>query len=57
MLEACKAAVLVGVMRLDSRAAFSMVPGSWSVSCADWRSFVLIVRVPGLLCSLAVPGG
>ena len=34
----------------------SMLPGAWSVSCADWRSFVLIVGVPCLLCSLMVPG-
>ena len=58
MLEACTAAVLVGVMRsrLNSWAALSMVPGAWSMSCADWRSFVLIVGVPCLLCFLAVPG-
>ena len=29
--------VLVGVMRLASWAAFSMVPGAWSVNCADRR--------------------
>ena len=29
--------------------ALSLVPGAWSVSCADWRSFVLIVGVPRLL--------
>ena len=33
-----------------------MMPGSWYVSCADWRSFVLTVGVPCLLCSLALPG-
>ena len=47
MLEACTAAVLVaavlvGVMRLDSWAALSIVPGTWSVSCAGWQSFGLI---------------
>ena len=56
MLEACTAAGLVGVMRSDSWAELSMVPSAGSVSCADWRSFVLIVGVPCLLCSLAVPG-
>ena len=56
VLEACTAAVLVGVIRLDSWAARSMVPGAWSVSCADWRSSVLIVGVPCPLCSLAVLG-
>ena len=56
MLDACTAAVLVVVMRPDFWAALSMVPGAGSVSCADWRSFVLIVRVPCLLCSWAVPG-
>ena len=56
MLVACTAAVLVGVMRLDSWVALSMVPGAWSVSCADWRSFMLVAGVPCLLCSLAVPG-
>ena len=35
MLEACTVAVLVDVMRLESYAALSMVPGAWSVSCAD----------------------
>ena len=44
------------VMRLDSWAALSMVPGAWSVSCADWWSFVLVVGVPCLLCFLAVLG-
>ena len=33
-----------------------MVPVAWSLSFAFWRSFVLIVGVPCLLCSLAVPG-
>ena len=56
VLDACMAAVLVGSMRLDSRAALSMVPGASSVSCACWRSFVLILGVSCLLCSLAVPG-
>ena len=58
MLVACTAAVLVGVVRLDSWVALSMVPGAWSVSCADWRSFMLNIGVPSqcLLCSLAVPG-
>ena len=51
------AAVLVRVMRLDSWAPLSMLPGAWSVRCVDWRSFVLTVGVPGLLCSLAAPGG
>ena len=41
---------------LYSLAALSMVPGGWSVICADWRSFVLIVGVLCLLCSMAVPG-
>ena len=35
--------------------ALSMVPGAWSVSCAFWRSLMLIVGVPFLLCSMAVP--
>ena len=34
MLEACTVAVMVGVMRLDSWNAVSLVPGAWSVSCA-----------------------
>ena len=46
MLAVCRVDVLVGVMRLDSWADFSMVPGAWSVNCADWRSFGLIVGVP-----------
>ena len=33
-VEACKAAVLVAVMRLDSWAALPIVPGAWSVRCA-----------------------
>ena len=61
MLEACTAAVLVaavlvGVMRLDSWAALSIVPGTWSVSCAGWQSFGLIAGVSCLLCSSAAPG-
>ena len=60
MLEECTAAVLVGVMRLDSSpgswAALSIVPGAWSVSCAGWQSFGLIVRVSCLFFSSAVPG-
>ena len=31
VLAACRADVLVGAMRLDSSAAFSMVPGAWYV--------------------------
>ena len=38
VMEACTAAVLVGVVRLDSWAALSIyrniVSGAWSVSCA-----------------------
>ena len=30
-----RARLLVGVMRPDSWAAFSIVSGAWSVSCAD----------------------
>ena len=56
LLDVCTVAVLVGGMRLGSCAALSMVPGAWSVSCADWRSIVLTVGVPCLLCTLAVPG-
>ena len=48
--------MLVGVTRLDSWAARSMVPGAWSVSCADCQSFVVTLGVPCLFCSLAVPG-
>ena len=35
VLKACTAAVLVGVVCLDSQAALSIlvVPGAWSVSC------------------------
>ena len=44
MLEACTVTVLVGIMRLASLAALLMVPGAWSVSCADSRLFGLIVR-------------
>ena len=55
VLEACMAAVLVGIIRLDSWAALSMAPDAWSVSCACWRSFVFILGVSCLLCSLAVP--
>ena len=36
--------------------ALSMVPGAWSVSCAFWRSLMLIAGVPCILCSMAVPG-
>ena len=56
-MEACTAAMLVGVMRPDCWAGLSMVPGAWSVCCADWRSFRLIVGVSYLLCSFAVPRG
>ena len=49
MLEACRGGVLVGRMRHDW-AALSVVPGAWSVSCADWRSFGLIVGVFVFLC-------
>ena len=52
----CGTIVLVGVMRHGSWAAISMVPGTWPVSCADWRPFVLVARVSCLLCSLAVQG-
>ena len=34
VLEACTAAVLVGVMRLDAWTALLIVPGAWCVSCA-----------------------
>ena len=44
-MEACTAAVLVGVLRLGPWAAFSMVPCAWSRSCANWRSFLFIVDV------------
>ena len=33
MLKACTATVLVCVMRLDSRAALSILLGAWCVSC------------------------
>ena len=46
--------MLVGVMRLDSWAAFSMAPGAWSVRYAYWRSFGLIGR---LLCFVVFLGG
>ena len=52
MLEACTAAVLVGVMRLASWAALSIVPGAWSVRSAGGRSFGLIV---GVSCLFRVP--
>ena len=48
--------MLVGVMQLGFWAAFSMMLGASSVICADWRSFLLTVGVPNLLCSLAMPG-
>ena len=54
VLAVCGVDVLVGVMRLDSWAAFSMVAGAWSVNCADWRSFGLIVGVP---CFVVFLGG
>ena len=56
VLKACMAAALIGVVCLDSRAALSIVPGAWSVSCVGRRSFGLIVGVSCLLCSSAVPG-
>ena len=56
VLEACKAVVLVRIMRRDSLAALLMVPGASCVSCANWRSFVLIVGFSCFLGSLAVPG-
>ena len=43
----------VGVVRLDSWAALSLVPGAWSVSCADWRSDGWIVDV---LCFVFLGG-
>ena len=53
-MEAYMAAVLVRVMRLMS----CPFDGAWCLVCrsAFWRSFVLNVGVPCLLCSLAVPG-
>ena len=48
---------LVGVMRLDSWAALSVVPGAVTVSFADGRPSGLIVGVLYfILCSLTVPG-
>ena len=56
--------MLVGLMRLDPWAAFSMVASAWSASCANSLSFGLIVGVhcfvvflgelPGLGCFLRV---
>ena len=31
-----------------------MVPGAWSVSCADWRSFVFIVLIVDVPCLFRV---
>ena len=47
-------AVPVGVMRLLG----CPFDGPWFLvcECACWRSFVVIVGVPCLSCSLAVPG-
>ena len=56
MLKAFTAAVLICVMRLDSRAALSIVLDAWSVNCIGLRSFGLIVGVSRVLCSSAVPG-
>ena len=62
MPEACRVAVSVSVVRLDSWAAVLMVPGAWSVRCANSRSFDLSVLLLGVLrpfCSLptvAEPG-
>ena len=56
MLEACTVAVLIGVMCHYSWAALSMVPGAWSVRCANLRAFGLIAGVSCLLCYLPVPG-
>ena len=33
MLKVCEAAGQIGVVCRDARAALSIVPGSWSVSC------------------------
>ena len=59
MLEACTAAVfqVVGVRRLDSWAALSILPDAWSVRCAgSWSLAIeLIVVVSYLLYSSAVP--
>ena len=41
-------------MRVDSWAALSLVPGAWSVSCADGRSFGLIVGVICFFVSLGI---
>ena len=49
------AAVLVGVVHLDSWAALSIVPDAYSVSCASGQSSGLIVGVCCLLRSSAVP--
>ena len=40
-----RAWLLCWLVLCDSWAAFSMVPGAWSVSCAYWRLLVLIVNV------------
>ena len=48
------AAVLVDVMRHVSWAALSMVQGAWSVSCAYWRSLILIL---GVFLSFVFLGG
>ena len=56
MLKSCMAAVLIGVVCLDSQAALSIEPGAWSVSCVGSRSFGLIVGLFCRLCSSAVPG-
>ena len=54
-LTCCRHARLLCCLVLcDSWPALSIVPGAWSVSCAYWRSFMLIVGVPCRLCSLAV---
>ena len=42
--------LLVGVIRLDSWAALSMVSDAWSAICADWWSVGLIVGVDCGLC-------
>ena len=56
VLKPCTAAVLICVVRLNSRAALSIGLGAWSVSCVGLRSFRLIVGASGVLCSSAVPG-
>ena len=53
MPVACRVAVLMCVVGLDSWAGSSMVPGAWSVSCADYRSFGFIVGVLFLVVFLA----